>query len=359
MFIFTVREYLHIAQEKYNYNPEQALGVLYWHKFDLECAMADLANYLPYPDEWSMEDRALFEQAYQFYNKNFHKINTLLPDKKISSLVKYYYTWKKVKTQSYIQRQINKKPSKTQDDSNDSVGGNDVVADSETEFEANGSTSGLKQECSLCQTRKPTTYFNTSQGLLCRPCFSAKRKDGSFNANSNEDFHLRDECKSSQDDSCLPNGMTKMLLDRKVLVEIAREREANISRKAVDVLDMQITDVIRQIREHKQKNAATKESLIEMPDMPVLNVSLYFFKSVKYYCLICDFIYSKIIIASFLDGTNPKYSFLQLPFPTMVVISRQSLKFSAIKLKAKLDSTILQIKIDLKASCRNTIQKMI
>lgn len=234
-----------------------------------------MANYLPYPDEWSMEDRALFEQAYQFYNKNFHKINTLLPDKKISSLVKFYYTWKKVKTQSYIQRQINKKPSQTKDDSNDSVG-NDAVVDSETEFEANGSTSGLKQECSLCQTRKSTNYFNTNQGLLCRSCFSSKRKDGSFNANSNnEEFHFGDECKNPKDDSCLPNGMTKLILDRKVLVEIAREREANISRKAVDVLDMQITDVIRQIREHKQKNAAIKESLIEMPDMPVLNVSLY------------------------------------------------------------------------------------
>lgn len=296
----SVREFLHIAHEKYNYNPEQALGVLYWHKYDLECAMSDLANYLPYPDEWSMEDRALFEQAYQFYNKNFHKINTLLPDKKISSLVKFYYTWKKVKTQSYIQRQINKKPSQTKDDSNDSVG-NDVVADSETEFEANGSTSGLKQECSLCQTRKPTNYFNTSQGLLCRPCFSAKRKDGSFNANSNnEKFNFGDECKSSKDDSCLPNGMTKMILDRKVLVEVAREREANISRKAVDVLDMQITDVIRQIREHKQKNAAIKESLIEMPDMPVLNVSLH---SLQIYIqsvitlLIFYFFCSKIIIA--------------------------------------------------------------
>ena len=40
-------------------------GMLFWHKHDLERAMQDLANFTPFPDEWSVEDKVLFEQAFQ------------------------------------------------------------------------------------------------------------------------------------------------------------------------------------------------------------------------------------------------------------------------------------------------------
>lgn len=265
--MFAVKDYISVANSKYNYNPEQALGVLYWHKYNFEHAFSDLANYLPYPDEWSMEDRALFDQAYSFYNKNFHRISTLLPDKKISNLVKYYYTrWKKTqsKSQSNIQKQINRKPSQNKEDSNDSVG-NDVVIDSETEFV-------IKQECALCQTQKSSSYYNTILGLLCNSCHNAKSKDGSISVNN-----IADEGLKISDDSCLPNGMTKMILNKKILTEIAREREANITRKAVESLELQITEVIRDIREYKQMSASIKESIIELPDMSSLIVSYFQF----------------------------------------------------------------------------------
>lgn len=260
-----ISEYVQIAKEKYRYNPEQALGILFWHGFDFECALSDLSNFLPYPDEWTMEDKALFEQAHQFYNKNFLKINTLLPDKKISSLIKYYYTkWKIlkcVKDPSYIQKQINRKPFQNKDGSNGSPGNN---ADKNTDIEC---VSPNRQACALCQTRTRTTdYFNTNQGVVCRSCFVEKSKDGNINANGNNDEgYFEDENK------VLPNGMTKMILDKKVLVEIAREREANISRKAVELLELDIADVIRKIREHKQQNASIKESLVEFPDLIGLN----------------------------------------------------------------------------------------
>ena len=53
---------------------EQALGMLFWHKYNVERAMTDLANFTPYPDDWSVEDKVLFEQAFSFHGKVFHRI---------------------------------------------------------------------------------------------------------------------------------------------------------------------------------------------------------------------------------------------------------------------------------------------
>ena len=84
-------EFILVAKEKYGYNAEQALGMLFWHKHDLDRALQDLANFTPFPDEWSVEDKVLFEQAFQFHGKSFHRIRQMLPDKSIAALVKYYY----------------------------------------------------------------------------------------------------------------------------------------------------------------------------------------------------------------------------------------------------------------------------
>lgn len=73
-----LEDYINCAKEKYNYNMEQALGMLCWHKFDLKKANTDLPNFTPFPDEWSVEDKVLFEQAYQFHDKNFHKIRAMV-----------------------------------------------------------------------------------------------------------------------------------------------------------------------------------------------------------------------------------------------------------------------------------------
>jgi len=95
-------EYIQVSKEKYGYNAEQALGMLFWHKHDLDRAMQDLANFTPFPDEWTVEDKVLFEQAFQFHGKSFHRIRQMLPDKSIAQLVKYYYGWKKTRTRTSL-----------------------------------------------------------------------------------------------------------------------------------------------------------------------------------------------------------------------------------------------------------------
>ena len=73
-----LEEYITLAKERYGYNAEQALGMLFWHKHDLEKAVIDLANFTPFPDEWSKEDKVLFEQAFQFHGKCFIRIRQMV-----------------------------------------------------------------------------------------------------------------------------------------------------------------------------------------------------------------------------------------------------------------------------------------
>merc|ERR1719192_2098824 len=90
--------------------------MLFWHKHDLDRALQDLANFTPFPDEWSVEDKVLFEQAFQFHGKSFHRIRQMLPDKSIAALVKYYYSWKKTRTRtSLMDRQARKLVSSRED----------------------------------------------------------------------------------------------------------------------------------------------------------------------------------------------------------------------------------------------------
>ncbi|KAM4880070.1 REST corepressor 2 [Sylvia borin] len=113
--------YIAMAKDKHGYNIEQALGMLLWHKHDVEKSLADLANFTPFPDEWTVEDKVLFEQAFSFHGKSFARIQQMLPDKLIPSLVKYYYSWKKTRSRtSVMDRQARRLLGRRErDDSND------------------------------------------------------------------------------------------------------------------------------------------------------------------------------------------------------------------------------------------------
>lgn len=52
--------------------------MLLWHKHDVEKSLADLANFTPFPDEWTVEDKVLFEQAFSFHGKSFHRIQQMV-----------------------------------------------------------------------------------------------------------------------------------------------------------------------------------------------------------------------------------------------------------------------------------------
>ncbi|KAM9355677.1 REST corepressor 1 isoform 2-T2 [Pholidichthys leucotaenia] len=139
-------EYITIAKEKHGYNMEQALGMLFWHKHNIEKSLADLPNFTPFPDEWTVEDRVLFEQAFSFHGKSFHRIQQMLPDKSMASLVRFYYSWKKSRSKtSLMDRQTRK--TKRERDSDDEVEDGIRNPSSDFEFDANKEKTEVKISC--------------------------------------------------------------------------------------------------------------------------------------------------------------------------------------------------------------------
>ncbi|KAG0718944.1 REST corepressor 2 [Chionoecetes opilio] len=165
----SLEQYIWLAKDKYGYNAEQALGMLFWHRHDLEKATADLANFTPFPDEWTTEDKVLFEQAFQFHGKSFHRIRQMLPDKSIAQLVKYYYLWKKTANAAH-----------SSTDTRQMTEG--VVVDSSgdrSEEEEEGKGGEESKHCSNCTI--PASMLNESpKGLQCHTCYSHWKKVGSL-----------------------------------------------------------------------------------------------------------------------------------------------------------------------------------
>ncbi|XP_073410674.1 REST corepressor 2 isoform X2 [Dendrobates tinctorius] len=156
-------EYISMAKEKHGYNVEQALGMLLWHKHDVERSLADLANFTPFPEEWSVEDKVLFEQAFSFHGKCFQRIQQMLPDKLIPSLVKYYYSWKKTRSRtSVMDRQARRLQSKREEGNEDAedvkkiendVDAADVQKEDSQKLVSSGKPGPVKKEPVVSQYR--------------------------------------------------------------------------------------------------------------------------------------------------------------------------------------------------------------
>lgn len=188
-----IDEYVRTAQEKYGYNMEQALGMLYWHTYDLKSAMEDLCNFMPYPDEWTAEDKVLFEQAFQFHGKSFNRIRQMLPDKSVGSLVKYYYSWKKTRTKTSVmdrQEQVQAKngnsDNSSERDSNENSDADDKTQQvgkqlgeivTTTPPEPVASTSSSINNCTGCGVAC-TEVHNTVHGKLCSSCHHHYKRTG-------------------------------------------------------------------------------------------------------------------------------------------------------------------------------------
>ncbi|OQR77728.1 REST corepressor 2-like [Tropilaelaps mercedesae] len=166
----SLETYITLAKEKYGYNGEQALGMLYWHSYDVEKAIHDLPNFTPLPEEWTVEDKVLFEQAFQFHGKHFAKIRQMLPDKTIPSLVKYYYSWKKAKNRvSLMDRQAKRLRRDEVDD-----GGSGDATENESDSDEKDPA------CNHCgQNSRTKGYLVSSpKGSLCTGCNQHWKKTG-------------------------------------------------------------------------------------------------------------------------------------------------------------------------------------
>lgn len=200
--------YINIAKEKYGYNGEQALGMLFWHKHILQNAINDLPNFTPFPDEWTVEDKVLFEQAFQFHGKSFHRIRQMLPDKSIATLVKHYYSWKKTRCRTSLMdkhaRKLARSGNSNEEGGTASDAGSEVGSNTDSDSEEKKWTqlggnslsspstpqsitdnmqdkdgSESKTTCSNCGV-VCTIAQTTSKGPLCNSCYTHWRRTGSI-----------------------------------------------------------------------------------------------------------------------------------------------------------------------------------
>ncbi|XP_035232424.1 REST corepressor 3-like, partial [Stegodyphus dumicola] len=173
-------KYINEAKEKSGYNVEQALGMLFWHKYDIEKATADLQNYTPLPDEWTVEDKVLFEQGFQFHGKSFNRIRQMLPDKSLASLIKYYYLWKKARARtSLMDRQVRKLSAQKDEGS-----GSEAPSDNESDMDPDKdnrpeSTRGSCANCSVSGQ-----VYSSPKGNLCNNCCQYFKRTGTLRSSS-------------------------------------------------------------------------------------------------------------------------------------------------------------------------------
>ncbi|XP_064860230.1 REST corepressor 1 [Oncorhynchus nerka] len=238
-------EYIAIAKEKHGYNMEQALGMLFWHKHNIEKSLADLPNFTPFPDEWTVEDKVLFEQGFSFHGKTFHRIQQMLPDKSIASLVRFYYSWKKTRSKTSVMDRHARKQKREREQSEDEAEETNGNAPSDVEYDPNkeekkelGAAPEKQEPKPLAVVQKPATGVaeklthvkKEPQGPPGKNLHRAKKKPP-------KGMHL------SQGD------VAAMSTSTPAAVGVLRQ------------MDMELVGIKRQIQSIKQNNSALKEKL--------------------------------------------------------------------------------------------------
>ncbi|KAI4902042.1 hypothetical protein NFI96_033095 [Prochilodus magdalenae] len=219
-------EYIAIAKEKHGYNMEQALGMLFWHKHNIEKSLADLPNFTPFPDEWTVEDKVLFEQGFSFHGKTFHRIQQMLPDKSIASLVRFYYSWKKTRSKTSVMDRHARKQKRDREESDEEAEEPNCNSPGDAELEPNKEE---KKE-PTGPAEKPMHVKKEPQGLIGRNLHRAKRKPP-------KGMHLNQ------------SDVTAMSSSGSAATSILRQ------------LDMELIATKRQIQSIKQSNSALREML--------------------------------------------------------------------------------------------------
>jgi len=247
-------EFVQVAKDKYSYNVEQALGMLFWHKHDLERAMQDLANFTPFPDEWSVEDKVLFEQAFQFHGKSFHRIRQMLPDKSIAALVKYYYSWKKTRTRtSLMDRQAKKLQSVREEGRYEDM---DTFVDNENETAKEGEKK--VEMCGNCNIQCHNIH-STPKGQMCGTCHAFWQKTGQTRPTTGP--LRKDGVKANRN---LFRNSTKppkgMHINHDDLVCLATGAQGQ-GESVLKSLDREVLDAKRQVQNNKQLLASARRKI--------------------------------------------------------------------------------------------------
>ncbi|XP_041131882.1 REST corepressor 1 isoform X2 [Polyodon spathula] len=263
-------EYIAIAKEKHGYNMEQALGMLFWHKHNIEKSLADLPNFTPFPDEWTVEDKVLFEQGFSFHGKTFHRIQQMLPDKSIASLVKFYYSWKKTRTKTSVMDRHARKQKRDREESDEEMEEN-VNNSSDAVIDANKEDKKevvFKDQCSSHSIRflHLKCLFSANKSAAGQEKQETKpvviNKVLKQGATADKTAHVKREPQTTpgkhqhRAKKKPPKGMHLCQADVQAM-SASSTSAVNVLRQ----LDMELVSIKRQIQSIKQTNSVLKEKL--------------------------------------------------------------------------------------------------
>ncbi|KAG5265730.1 hypothetical protein AALO_G00245750 [Alosa alosa] len=239
-------EYIAIAKEKHGYNMEQALGMLFWHKHNIEKSLADLPNFTPFPDEWTVEDKVLFEQGFSFHGKTFHRIQQMLPDKSIASLVRFYYSWKKTRSKTSVMDRHARKQKREREESDEEVEENSCISPGDAEYEPSKEerkevkSLGAGVEKSEAKSSVPQKPAGSGE----KPAHLKKETPGPTGKN----LH-RAKKKPPKGMHLIQRDVTAMSSSSPAATGVLRQ------------LDMELVAIKRQIQSIKQTNSTLRENL--------------------------------------------------------------------------------------------------
>ncbi|CAF4633754.1 unnamed protein product [Rotaria sp. Silwood1] len=171
-------DYIEYAYNKHHMNEEQALAILQICKYKITTSKLLMEQYTPENDQWTMEEKFLFEQAYQFYGKIFSRIKQMLPEKSIAELVRYYYSWKKIRLYQSLMDKHEKQCqliSYDEDYESDNEKNTTLIRLSTKNLDNYSNItfdqdSIEEQECCNCELTSKTMH-STSKGILCDECY--------------------------------------------------------------------------------------------------------------------------------------------------------------------------------------------
>ncbi|CAF4472121.1 unnamed protein product [Rotaria sp. Silwood2] len=169
-------DYIDYAYKKHRMNEEQALAILQICKYKISTSKLLMEQYIPENDQWTIEEKFLFEQAYQFYGKIFSRIKQMLPEKSIAELVRYYYSWKKTRLyQSLMDKHEKQYQFIPYDEDNDNEKNITSVClltknlDNHSKIIFDQNSTG-EQECFNCEIKSKLMH-STPKGILCDKCY--------------------------------------------------------------------------------------------------------------------------------------------------------------------------------------------